>query len=350
MSKEERVAEKLARRLGSEDPDLVETEDELGFRDSTVVRDDYRLARTLKTKLVERYDGVPIEDATGFEPVDTEYGEVLHRAETVDLALDTPRDARGRVLSDLKLVKGIGPSREQKLKRKGYGDLRDLANHRSWGEKASRLLDRIEDCDEETYRAVNRWRSGSDPLCLTASGLYDATDVALLDIETLGLTNQPIILLGLALPRDDHTELHQYLLRDVSQEIAALTRFLDELEDRKALLSFNGKSFDVPYVERRAAFYGLPGDLGHPHFDLYHFSRRAWGDDLPNCRLTTLETHVLDRGRAVDIPSSMVPAFYDTYRDEENPGPLIPILEHNRRDIETLAHLYHELHGELLDG
>jgi uncharacterized protein YprB with RNaseH-like and TPR domain len=39
----------------------------------------------------------------------------------------------------------------------------------------------------------------------------------------------------------------------------------------------------------------------------------------------------------------MVPEFYDYYLRTGNPGPLVPIVEHNRKDIITLAKLFARL-------
>ena len=35
----------------------------------------------------------------------------------------------------------------------------------------------------------------------------------------------------------------------------------------------------------------------------------------------------------------MVPEFYETYLHTGNPGPLVPIVEHNRKDVTSLAKL-----------
>jgi len=67
---------------------------------------------------------------------------------------------------------------------------------------------------------------------------------------------------------------------------------------------------------------------------------------LPSCRLGSLETAVLHITRTDDLPSAMVPEFYETYMRTGNPGPLIPIVEHNRQDIISLARLFALLRGD----
>ncbi|MFW6041116.1 MAG: ribonuclease H-like domain-containing protein [Thermoplasmatota archaeon] len=39
----------------------------------------------------------------------------------------------------------------------------------------------------------------------------------------------------------------------------------------------------------------------------------------------------------------MVPHFYEIYLNKGNPGPLVPILEHNRKDIASLVKLFKEI-------
>jgi len=43
----------------------------------------------------------------------------------------------------------------------------------------------------------------------------------------------------------------------------------------------------------------------------------------------------------------MVPSFYKTYNETGNIGPLIPIVEHNKEDVVTLARILSSLHQEI---
>ena len=137
-------------------------------------------------------------------------------------------------------------------------------------------------------------------------------------------------------------------MREISEEPAALNAALEDLTgEGAAYVSFNGKSFDIPYIGERAAYYGMPVSLDRPHFDLLHFSRRRWGGDLPDCRLSTLEREVFGISREADIPGSLVPEFYEAFLRTGNCGPLVPIVEHNRQDLVTLGFLLSTLLGEL---
>jgi uncharacterized protein YprB with RNaseH-like and TPR domain len=83
-----------------------------------------------------------------------------------------------------------------------------------------------------------------------------------------------------------------------------------------------------------------------PHFDMLHFSRRRWKGEFPSLRLTALEKEILGISRSDDIPGQMVPEFYEAYLRSGNCGPLVPILDHNRQDVVSLAVLFFHLVGE----
>jgi uncharacterized protein YprB with RNaseH-like and TPR domain len=163
--------------------------------------------------------------------------------------------------------------------------------------------------------------------------------VIFFDLETTGLASTPIFLVGTMSWEGDGLLVRQFLARDYSEEAAILSFFLDGAATKTLLVSFNGKSFDLPYVRVRAAANGIPFSLELPHFDLLHVARRAWPDTLPNHRLQTLETHVCGRMRPDDIPSWEIPDAYHAYVRTSNAAEIVQILKHNLLDLVTLADL-----------
>jgi uncharacterized protein YprB with RNaseH-like and TPR domain len=109
--------------------------------------------------------------------------------------------------------------------------------------------------------------------------------------------------------------------------------------DKALIVSFNGKSFDVPFVRMRAAYNGLACDLPQPHLDLLHASRRVWRRQLPDCKLQTLESHICGRWRTGDIPGSMIPDAYHDFVHTKNAARMVRVLEHNYLDLVTLAEI-----------
>lgn len=251
-----------------------------------------------------------------------------------------------RILSNLQLVYGIGPFYESQLHSGGFRSIVDLGSHPKWSGPANNFLTLFETRDiQNLHEWMWKFYPKSHPTVYYSSALFNPEEFVILDIESLGLFQVPIILLGLAKQRGNNIEIVQYLLTDIADEPSALFETYKELEKYKALISFNGRSFDLPYLQDRLGFYGLETLNEMPHFDLLHFTRRIWGNMLPNCRLHTIEDH-LGVEREIDLPSQLVPNFYETYLKTKNPGPLVPIVEHNKQDLLTLVLLFSKIHEE----
>ena len=164
-------------------------------------------------------------------------------------------------------------------------------------------------------------------------------DALLFDLETTGLGNSPVFLIGAMTWEDNQLVSRQFFARSYAEERAILSLFAALAEPRRLLVSFNGKSFDLPYVRTRAAATALPLDLDLFHLDLLHAARRAWKTDLPDCRLQTLESYICGRHRVDDIPGEAIPQAYHDYVRTENAWQMVPTLLHNRLDLITLAEL-----------
>jgi uncharacterized protein YprB with RNaseH-like and TPR domain len=189
---------------------------------------------------------------------------------------------------------------------------------------------------------IGRRFSKSHPLALHASGFHTPEELLFVDIETLGLFSSPIIVIGLAQSNGETLNVHQYVLRDVHEEPAALAAFLSHVDAHSALVTYNGRTFDVPYIEQRLAYYQIRGDLLRAHFDALHFARIKWRGMMPDFRLFTIQKHLLG-ARETDIPGALVPEFYETYLRTHNVGPLLAVIEHNRQDLVALAHIFSRL-------
>ena len=199
---------------------------------------------------------------------------------------------------------------------------------------------------ETTFASVfTATAATSHPLVHYTAGLCNLEDFAIIDIETLGLSERPIILLGIAKPKEKNVCISQFLLRDIQDEPSAIWALTSQLTASSSLITFNGKSFDIPYIKQRLAYYGLDASLTYPHFDVLHFTRRALSSKLANCRLETVEKY-LGIERKIDIPGAMVPHFYNTYLNTGNVGPLVAIVEHNKQDLITLGNLFSKLYEE----
>jgi len=288
----------------------------------------------LKLDLMMEYDGVELEEAIGASRVTAAGAEALEVSCTrrVDFRV---RESLDDLLSNLKLLRGVGPVTEERLKSEGYLTVPDLLNHGRYRYEASRVLAMIESGD--IYGLMCYLNApASDGRVLGALGLLDGEVFTFLDIETLGLSGEPVILTGMAWIEDGGIHVRQRLAPEPSMEAAVLEIFRHIPSD-SVLVTFNGASFDIPYIHRRSEFHNLSNRLEQCHIDLYHVSRRLWGCSLPDCRLCTVESHILGVERDIDIPGRYVPDYYHTYLSTGNPGPLVPVVEHNREDIINMA-------------
>jgi len=175
----------------------------------------------------------------------------------------------------------------------------------------------------------------------TACGaaVVEPQDAIFMDLESTGLAGTPLFLIGTMTWEGAGLVVRQFFARDYSEEAAVISHFLRAARGKKLLVSFNGKSFDVPYVRVRAAATGLPFRVDADHLDLLHVCRRIWRDVLPNCRLQTLESRICGRVRHSDIPGSEIPEAYHQYVRTGNAVEMLDVLAHNRQDLLTLADL-----------
>jgi len=171
-------------------------------------------------------------------------------------------------------------------------------------------------------------------------------DLLFLDLETAGLSSAPLFLIGAMSWEDDGLVVRQYLARDYAEERAVLRLFAAAAADKHVLVSFNGKSFDLPYLRARAAANAVALPAVPFHLDLLHVSRRAWGHALPDCRLQTLERYLCRRYRDDDIPGHAIPEAYHAFVRTRNAARMARILRHNLLDLLTLADLLTRLPGQ----
>jgi uncharacterized protein YprB with RNaseH-like and TPR domain len=160
-----------------------------------------------------------------------------------------------------------------------------------------------------------------------------------LDIETCGLSGVPVFLVGLALIGEEPLVLRQLFARDYTEERALLGELGRLLGEFDFLVTFNGKSFDIPFLRDRAAHHRMSLRLELPHLDLLWMARRRWKAVLPDCKLKTLEWHVLRRRRAGDVWGYEIPGLYHDYVQRGEPHRLIPIFHHNMLDVVAMVEL-----------
>ncbi|RMF61470.1 MAG: hypothetical protein D6748_01590 [Calditrichaeota bacterium] len=162
-----------------------------------------------------------------------------------------------------------------------------------------------------------------------------------IDTETTGLaggTGTYAFLIGIGHLELDHVVVRQYVLPDFQHEWLMLKLVEGALQGYELIVTFNGKSFDVPLLKNRYILNRMDSILEEiPHLDILHAARRIWKDHLPSCNLQTLESYVLNNNRIEDIPGSLIPQIYFEFIRKRDALMLRDVLEHNFHDIVNLA-------------
>ncbi len=162
-----------------------------------------------------------------------------------------------------------------------------------------------------------------------------------IDTETTGLSGGSgtlAFLIGIAVVDAEAIELTQFLMTGFSAEAAALKAIADCLTPDDQLVSYNGKSYDLPLLITRFRMQAMqhPFD-GLPHLDLLHPVRRLFSKRWNDCRLITVEENLLGFYRIDDLPGSEAPEAWFSYIRQGHTDKLIKVVEHNQQDIVSLA-------------
>ena len=210
------------------------------------------------------------------------------------------------------------------------------------------------------------------------------------DLETTGLSGGAgtyAFLVGFGYFDGDGFHTRQFFLRGFGEERAllhAVTAFVRGFETpeplptascplavagvlppadcQPALVTYNGKAFDLPLIETRYQMQRLGSPFGElPHLDLLFPARRLWrrrlvrdgsnrrallsggfvspDDDRASCALTVLEEDILGLVREDDVPGWEIPGRYFGYARTGDARGLEAVLEHNRLDLVSLGAL-----------
>lgn len=84
-------------------------------------------------------------------------------------------------------------------------------------------------------------------------------DAVFFDIETTGLSRRTshIFIIGAICKDEGEVQFIQWFVQRPSEEKEVVAEFSRLLAGKKILLHYNGQTFDVPYVQYRAGFWGL---------------------------------------------------------------------------------------------
>ena len=169
------------------------------------------------------------------------------------------------------------------------------------------------------------------------------------DTETTGLSGGAgtiAFLAGFGWFEPEGFRVRQWLLTSQAGERLMLAEVAAALDAASLLVSYNGRTFDVPLMDMRWAFHRQSSPFDDvPHFDMLPSARKLWrtrenvsdpGGES-SCSLSTLERDVLGFHRAGDVPGFEIPARYFQFLRTGDHRLLEGVLDHHRHDIVSLA-------------
>jgi uncharacterized protein YprB with RNaseH-like and TPR domain len=181
---------------------------------------------------------------------------------------------------------------------------------------------------------------------LFSRNLADPRSILFLDIETAGLSaNTYAFLCGLMYfdPATRTFHVEQAFARDYAEEQGLLMHVRAALSRFDTVVTYNGASFDMPFLRTRMAVHRIPDIVPMGSVDLLHATRRVFRPGLPNVRLVTVEEHLRGAGRVDDIPSRFIPRAYHEYVRTQDARIMRNVVYHNRMDLFTMAIILNHL-------
>jgi hypothetical protein len=192
-------------------------------------------------------------------------------------------------------------------------------------------------------------------------GAPTAGPLLFFDLETTGLSGGAgtlAFLVGCGYFEADGFHTLQYFLSGYEAEHELLQHLTALVSRFSGLVTFNGRTFDVPLIETRYLFHRLESPFASlPHFDMLQPARRLWrrrggatrahrqrwsggsAGDAASCSLGALEEAILGVQRFDDVPGFEIPGRYFNYLRTGDLEPLQGVFEHNRLDLLSLAAL-----------
>lgn len=185
------------------------------------------------------------------------------------------------------------------------------------------------------------------PDYLTEAAGCDLGDILFFDIETTGLSpkNSDLYLIGAACFKEGRWHICQFFAENTCEQEELLREFADLMVPYKAIVSFNGDRFDIPYLRYKYDELGLTEPFGQKRsLDLYKFVH-AYKVPLgiPDCKQKTVEL-LLGINREDKYSGGELIHVYKEYLVSKDPDFRDVLLLHNSDDVKGMLALLPVLH------
>lgn len=156
------------------------------------------------------------------------------------------------------------------------------------------------------------------------------------DIETTGLnpSYNKIILIGMLYFKNNNLIIEQLFAEKSKDERELLLKFINKFNEFKIYISYNGHSFDIPFLNKRFEKNDINYRIDpYMNIDIYKIVRKYKAIlGLENCKLKTVENFLgIDRTDTISGRESV--ELYKKYELTQNDDLKKKILLHNYEDI-----------------
>lgn len=167
---------------------------------------------------------------------------------------------------------------------------------------------------------------------------FNESKICFVDIETTGLSNKynSIYLIGILYPesKNNHWILKQLFAENIEEEATILEGFVSLMTGYDMIITYNGESFDLPFIRERLKRYKIEYELQSSlSMDIY---RKAKTNkhllNVENLKLKTLERYLGLYRKDIYTGKDCIQFYYDYLKtnDEEL---MARILQHNYDDL-----------------
>ena len=175
---------------------------------------------------------------------------------------------------------------------------------------------------------------------------FKDNNVAVFDIETTGLypRSDKIILSGIvSFSPESSTTCVQYFADSMGDEKQVISKTVNTLSNADLIITYNGASFDMPFLQTRAKKYNIAVDrIDAVHLDIYNLVRyySEIKKLIGSLKQKNLEQYMgVSDKRSDKISGAQSVFMYDEYLRTRNKDLERDILLHNNDDIIQLAKL-----------
>lgn len=176
---------------------------------------------------------------------------------------------------------------------------------------------------------------------------FEERSFAVFDIETTGLSpkNSALILSGIILVKDSKATAYEILAETIDDEKEIIEKTISLLSMADYIVTFNGRHFDVPFLQKRAEKYGITFDVKY-NLDIYLLLSTSvdFRSQLPDMKQKSVEKRMgIENLRSDTISGKESAMLFTNYMATHDKDTENKILLHNSDDICQLYRLIDSL-------